>query len=148
MVLAIGGVGVYYLSLNQHANVIELIVLFSYVLVAAASGGHLLVLVTTTLNLLREEAAWKNKRGPAKNTLGRRRLEAYGNMERQQGRYLDLKSRDEAVVDELIGVLGNALLGARRRAVSPAARGARAERAERYRTPISTPARSAREETV
>ena len=117
MGLAIGGVVFYYLSLNKQATLIEWIGRFSYILVAAASGGHLLVLVTTALNLMREEQAWKNKRGPGRNTLGRRRLEAYGNMEGEQGRYLDLKSLDEAVVDELIGVLGNALLGARRNLV-------------------------------
>ena len=117
MGLAIGGVVVYYLSLNQQANLIEWIGRFSYILVAAASGGHLLVLVTTTLNLLREEAAWKNKRGLGKNTLGRRRLQAYGQIARQHKHYLDLKSRDEVVVDELIGILGNALLAARRNLV-------------------------------
>ncbi len=113
MGLIIGGIAVYYLSLNQQASLIEWIGRFSYVLVTAASGGHLLVLVHTAFHLVREELAWK-KRGPEKDTLGGRRVNGFKQLSRQHQHYIDRRFRDEAVVEELIGVLGNALLATRR----------------------------------
>ena len=112
--LIIGGLAVYYLGLNQKATLIEWIGRFSYILVAGASGGHVLVLVHTGLHLVREERAWKRRRGPGPGTLGLRRVETLGQLRQQYKHYLDLKSRDDMVVEELVDVLGNDLLATRR----------------------------------
>ena len=112
--LVIGGILVYYFSLNKQAGVIEWIGRASYVMVTAASGGHILTLTYTLLGTLREEAAWRAKGGPAEHTLGRRRKQALSQLRRSHNDFTELKSRDEAVVDELLAVLGQGLLAARR----------------------------------
>ncbi|MBT4500468.1 MAG: hypothetical protein HOC74_22255 [Gemmatimonadetes bacterium] len=111
--LLIGGLLAYYLSLNQQGNPIEWIGRFSYVLVAWAGGGHLLYLVHIGLQLWREEGDWQ--RGDEKRqSLGRRRRIILRQLRQQHRHYIDLKARDDVVIDELIGVLGNPLLNVRR----------------------------------
>lgn len=117
--LVIGGVAVYYLSLNKQADFIEWVGRASYVLVAAASGGHILALTYSTLGLLREEKAWKAKGGIPHHTLGRCRREMLSRLRREQiavgpTAFGEYKVRDEAVVDELLAVLGDGLQAARR----------------------------------
>ena len=112
--LVIGGVLVYYLSLNKQAGFIEWVGRTSYVLVAAASGGHLLALTYTFLGVVREEAAWIAKAGSAQHTLSRCRKQALSQLRREQRQFADLKIRDEAIVDELLAVLGDGLLASRR----------------------------------
>jgi len=111
--LIIGGIIVFYLSLNQQGNPIEWIGRFSYVLVAWAGGGHLLILIYSALQLVREERSWQ--RGDEKmQSLGRRRRIILRQLRERHRHYIDLKARDDVVVDELVGVLGNPLLNVRR----------------------------------
>ena len=112
--LVIGGILVYYISLNKQAGVIEWVGRASYVMVAAASGGHILAMTYALLGALREEAAWRASGGPAHHTLGRRRKQALTQLRRSYSDFTELKVRDEAVVDELVAVLGDGLLSVRR----------------------------------
>ena len=115
--LIIGGLIVYFLALNQRIGLVEWIGRFSYVLIAAASGGHLLTLVMTGLHLWREERAWGQHKGPGNGTLGGRRIQAFRRLRRQHEHYTDLKERDDIVLEELVDVIGRPLLLLRRNLV-------------------------------
>ena len=112
--LTVCGILMYFLSVTTRINVIEWIGRTSYLLVAGACTSHLLVLVHTGYHLYREERAWSQRRGPQDGTLGCRRLHLLQQLRREHRHYLDLRSRDDQVVDELIGVLGTPLLNLRR----------------------------------
>ena len=112
--LTIGGLGAYYLSLNQQVSPIEWIGRFSYVLIAWAGGSHLLSLVHHGVLLRREEQGWKRQPEEAPGTLGERRRQTLLQLRQHYRHYLDLKSRDDELVDELVGVLGTPLLSVRR----------------------------------
>ncbi len=111
----VGGLAAYYLFINpQLAGAFAWIGRFSYVLIAWAAGGHLLSLAYINSHLRREERAWERKGGPGANTLGRRRMEKLAELQRQAANYSELKSRDEELVDELVGFLGDPLTHVRR----------------------------------
>ena len=110
----IGGIATYYLSLNQQGNPIEWIGRFSYVLITWAGGGHLFSLAHSGLLLVREERGWEQSRGSGKGILGKRRREVLAQLRQRYRHYIDLKTRDDELVDELVGVLGNPLLNVRR----------------------------------
>ena len=111
----IGALAAYYLFINpQLASVFAWIGRFSYVLIAWAAGAHLLSLAHTGLHLRREERAWAQRGGPGPNTLGRQRMERLAELQREPGNYSDHKSRDEELVDELVGFLGDPLTHVRR----------------------------------
>ena len=111
----IGGLAAYYLIINpQLASVFAWIGRFSYVLIAWAAGTHLLSLAHISLHLRREERAWARRGGPGPNTLGRRRMEQLAELQRQSDNYSECKSRDEELVDELVGFLGDPLTHVRR----------------------------------
>ena len=111
----IGGLAAYYLIINpQLASPFAWIGRFSYVLITWAAGAHLLSLAHISLHLRREERAWAQRGGPGPNTLGRQRMEQLAKLERQSDNYSDCKSRDEELVDELVGFLGDPLTHVRR----------------------------------
>ncbi|MFH1570558.1 MAG: MotA/TolQ/ExbB proton channel family protein [Gemmatimonadota bacterium] len=112
--LSSGLVILYYLSIARRFNAIELVGWGSYVLIAGASAGHILVLAHVGRHLWRERRAWARPRGPAEGTLGHRRLRQLELLRREHRHALDLRARDDEVVDELVGVLGSPLLGVRR----------------------------------
>lgn len=112
--LVVSGVLLYFLAVTTRFNIIEWVGRASYLLVAGACAGHLLVLVRTGFHLYREERAWGRPRGPGDGTLGARRLHLLQQLHREHHLYLDLRSRDDQVVDELVGVLGTPLLNLRR----------------------------------
>ena len=112
--LAIGGLAAYYLALNQQASVFAWIGRLSYVLISWSAGGHLLTLVHIGLHLYREEQSWERRGGPGRQTLGGRRMRLLDQLRREHRHYLDLKSRDEEVLDELVGFLGDPLTHMRR----------------------------------
>ena len=109
----IGGLILFFLRDTARFNPIEWIGRGSYMLVAAASAGHLLILVRTILHLLKEEEAWFGAKRPADGTLGARRMSALQRLRRQHKHYIDLKARDDQVLDELVGVLGTPLINSR-----------------------------------
>ena len=98
--LIIGGIILYFLALNQRSSLVEWVGRFSYVLITAASGGHVLTLVTVGLHLWREEQAWGRRNDPGSGTLGSRRVQAFRRLRRQYENYVDLKERDTIVLDE------------------------------------------------
>ncbi len=111
----VGGLAAYYLFFNpQLAGAFAWIGRFSYVLITWAAGGHLLSLAYINSHLRREEQAWERQGGPGTNTLGRRRMEKLAELQRQTANYSDRKSRDEELVDELVGFLGDPLTHVRR----------------------------------
>ena len=98
---------------TTHFVVIEWIGRGSYLLVTGAAAGHLLILVRTVIHLIEEENGWVRKGGPLKGTLGHQRLRALQRFRRQHVHYIDLKTRDEQTLEELVGTLGTPLLNAR-----------------------------------
>ena len=112
--LLIGGLAAYYLALNQQASAFAWIGRLSYILIAWAAGGHLLSLLHIGLHLYREEQAWQGRGGPGRKSLGGRRMRQLDELRREHRRYADLKSRDEEVLDELVGFLGDPLTHVRR----------------------------------
>lgn len=112
--LVIGLIILYFASVTGRFNAIEWVGRAAYVLVAGASAGHLLVLVRTGHHLWREQCAWARIRGPGEGSLGHRRLRLLEQLRREYRHALDLRSRDDELVDELVSVLGNPLLNVRR----------------------------------
>ena len=111
--IVIGILILYFASQSGGFSFIEWIGRGSYVLVAGASGGHLLILLRTGLHLVREEKAWLEAKGPGDGTLGQRRLHLLQSLRRTHRHYIDLRTRDSQVVDELVGVIGTPLLNTR-----------------------------------
>ena len=113
--LIVGALAAYYLFINpQPASAFAWIGRFSYVLITWSAGGHLLSLAHISSHLRREERAWARRGGPGPNTLGRQRMEQLAELQRQSASYGDLKSRDEELVDGLVGFLGDPLTHVRR----------------------------------
>jgi len=83
-------------------------------LIIWAAGGHLLTLMHIGLHLYREDLAWGKQGGPGRQTLGGRRLRLLGQLRGEHRHYIDLKSRDEEVLEELVGFLGDPLTHVRR----------------------------------
>lgn len=104
----------YFASVTSRFSPIEWVGRASYVLVAGASAGHLLVLMRTGHHLWREQRAWNHPRGPGDGSLGHRRLRILEELRREHRHALDLRSRDDELVEELVSVLGNGLLNVRR----------------------------------
>lgn len=86
--------------------------LSSYLLIAASSGAQVFALLRLHLLLRREEEGWGLR--PAAGTLGARRRERLTGLRSRFRHYVDLKTRDDEVLQELVGVLGTPLLNARR----------------------------------
>ena len=112
--LGIGGLAAYYLALNQQASAFAWIGRLSYVLIIWSAGGHLLTLVHIGMHLYREDLAWAKKGGPGDQSLGGRRLRLLEKLRAEHRHYIDLKTRDEEVLDELVGFLGDPLTHLRR----------------------------------
>ena len=83
----------------------------SYVLVLAASAGHLVVMIHIWIRLDAEERDnRKQGKGPQEATLSLYRSTALDDLLRGGAEYADLKARDDELVDELVGVFGERLL--------------------------------------
>ena len=111
--IVIGVLILYFASESRDFSFIEWIGRGSYLLVAGAAAGHLLILLRTGLHLVREENAWSAAKGPGEGTLGQRRQRQLQSLRRTHRHYIDLKTRDAQVVDELVGVIGTPLLNTR-----------------------------------
>ena len=114
--LALAALAAYFVALNRWVGPIEWIGRGSYLLIAAAIGGHALKIVTAYMRLRREERAVASKKGDAmeSGSLGEVRWRAMLDLEKRYQRYTDLKNRDDETVDELIGVVADPLLDTRR----------------------------------
>lgn len=111
--VVIGGLFAYYLSLNQRVDLITWVGRLSYMLIALSVSGHLLTLIHMALHLYREENAL------AKGLFNESSLSAYRlkslDLGREENRhYIDFKSKDEEVLDRLVGFFAEPLLNARR----------------------------------
>jgi|TARA_B110000495_G_C22861252_1_gene502205 hypothetical protein len=112
--IIIGALAAYYLSLNQYADAIAWVGRFSYVLIAWSASGHVLTLVYVGLHIYREEGALKTGKSPARATLVARRILMLDSLRREHKHYIDFKSRDEEIMDDLVGFIAEPLLNARR----------------------------------
>ncbi len=108
----VGALVAYYLSLNQRADLIAWVGRCSYVLIAWSASGHLITLAHMGLHLVREERALR-KLG-SDPSLTARRLHLLQEERRTHRHYIDFKTRDEEVMDGLIGFFAEPLLNARR----------------------------------
>ncbi len=112
--LAVGALILYFAVHTNRFDLIEWVGRSSYLLVAGAAGGHILILVYAAIHIVQEERAWNNGRGsPGDGTLGRRRLEQLSHLIGEHRDYTDFKSRDDEVVEDLTGVLGGPLMNTR-----------------------------------
>ena len=66
------------------------------------------------MHLYREDLAWVKKGGPGDQSLGGRRRRLREKLRAEHRHYIDLKTRDEEVLDELVGFLGDPLTHLRR----------------------------------
>ena len=65
------------------------------------------------LQLRSEEAGWAKRGKVPEGTLGGRRMSILQRLKRQYKHDIDLRSRDDQALDELVGVLGTPLLNTR-----------------------------------
>ncbi len=101
----------YYLLVGKPPGWIEWVGRASYALILAASAAHLMVLIHLWVRLNAEfRDLSRSGRGPQKATLLVRRRAALQDLRHATESYADLKTRDDEIVDELIGVLGERLL--------------------------------------
>lgn len=111
--VVIGVLTLYFADTTDEFSLIEWIGRGSYFLVAGATSGHILILLRTGLHLVREEKAWAAGTSRAQATLSHRRMRLLQSLRRTHKHYIDLKTRDDQVVDELVGVIGTPLMNAR-----------------------------------
>ena len=71
------------------------------------------MLTRAALQLRSEETGWAARGKVAAGTLGGRRMSTLQRLKRQYKHDIDLRSRDNQVLDELVGVLGTPLLNTR-----------------------------------
>ena len=90
----------------------------SYALIVAAASGHLFALIHIWMRLtdeqedLRSDAVGESK--PQKPTLSFRRRKAFKTLQEFEYDTLTLRTRDDEVVEELIGVVGDRLIAGQR----------------------------------
>lgn len=110
--VAVGCLGLYFAAYSGRFHVVEWVGRASYVLVAASVGMQLFTLTRLFLLILHEERSWTRK--PTPPSLGARRLERLAGLRSRFRHYVDLKTRDDELLTELVGVIGTPLLTARR----------------------------------
>ena len=111
--VVIGGLLAYYLSLNQRVDLITWVGRLSYILIALSVSGHLLTLIHMALHLYREENALA-KRIFKEASLSAYRMKSLDLGREENRHYIDFKSKDEEVLDRLVGFFAEPLLNARR----------------------------------
>ncbi len=105
----------YYLFATNSASFVEWIGRSSYVLVAAASAGHLIVLIHVWIRLEAEERDVQNTgKGPQRATLSLQRRASLEDLKGKSDLYSELKLRDDESVEELVNVFGEPLLNGQR----------------------------------
>jgi hypothetical protein len=112
--LSMAGLLIFFLGESQRFNIVEWLGRFSYFLIIAATGGHLLVLVRTGLHLLKEKKGMKTPKAVRAGTLSHLRWQDLERLQRQRSDYLQFKGQDDERLEELVGVLAGPLLQARR----------------------------------
>jgi len=109
---AVGFLLLYFVAYAARFHPVEWVGRASYLLVAASVGMQLFVLLRLFLLIRREELAWGSC--PPADSLGARRRERLAGLRSRFRNYVELKTRDDEVLTELVGVLGTPLLNARR----------------------------------
>ena len=108
----VGFLLLYFASYATRFHPVEWIGRASYLLVGASVGVQLFTLVRLFLLIRIEESAWGPR--PPADTLGARRREGLAGLRSRFRHYIDLKTRDDELLAEIVGVLGTPLLNARR----------------------------------
>jgi len=114
--LVIAFLGIYYYLVSpDRGGWIQWTGRFSYVLVLTAAASHVMVLVHVWLRLDAEERDLRGGRnGPRSGTLTLRRRQELDRLVARGYGFGDLRARDDEVVAELLGVLGERLLTGQR----------------------------------
>ena len=108
----VAGIGIYYYLFSPKASGwVEWTGRFSYVLILAASAGHVIILIHLWLRLNAEDRALIGDRDKALNgTLSRLRRQQIHAIRQHQEGYADLKARDEDTLEELLSVFGEKIM--------------------------------------
>ena len=108
----VGFLVLYFASYAGRFHPVEWIGRASYLLVAASVGAQVFNLLRLFLLIQREEQAWGPR--PPADTLGSRRRERLAGLRTRFRHYIDLKTGDDELLTEIVGVLGTPLLNTRR----------------------------------
>ena len=101
----------YYMFVPPPQSWIEWVGRSSYALIVAASAAHLSLVVHMWMRIRTEEKALRSPAtGRRQGTLLSRRNEGLKKLEHDTDTYMDLKARDDELVTDLIGVIGERLL--------------------------------------
>jgi hypothetical protein len=107
---AIGALAGLYLVENQEARFVAWLGRFSYVLIIFSASSHSLVLIHAWLHIKRELFS----KGPLLKNLGEIRSHRLRKIKTNNRHYIDIRTRDEEVIDELIGFISEPIFNARR----------------------------------
>ncbi|MEE3234425.1 MAG: MotA/TolQ/ExbB proton channel family protein [Candidatus Latescibacterota bacterium] len=108
--LAVGVLGCLYLVENQGVSFVAWLGRFSYVLIICAASSHVLVLIHAWLHIKRELFS----REPSSNSLSDIRMERLKQIEANNRHYIDVRTRDDEVIDDLVGFVSEPIFNARR----------------------------------
>ena len=106
----VGAVCAFYLIENQSVSFVAWLGRISYVFIICAASSHILVLVHAWFHIRRELSSSES----LSNSLGNVRLNKLKQIEAKHRHYIDIRTRDDEVVDELIGVISEPIFNARR----------------------------------
>jgi hypothetical protein len=112
--LAVGILFAYYLAVGPHAGPVEWIGRSSYALIAWAGCAHAFILTHTALLLRREGDGGRSTRRGTGPTLTEHRRRGLDEVSRLRLGVAEARTRDEALVEELVEVLARPLLSVRR----------------------------------
>lgn len=107
---AVGGLGGFYLVENQEVGFVAWLGRISYVFIIFAASSHCLVLIHTWLHIKRELFG-ENQMLKSLGEIRRRRLET---IKKNNRHYIDIRTRDEEVIDDLVGFISEPIFNARR----------------------------------
>jgi hypothetical protein len=108
----VGFLVLYFASYATRFHPVEWVGRASYLLVASSVGLQIFSLLRLFLLIRREEQAWGAR--PPADSLGARRLEQLTDLRSRFRHYIDLKTRDDELLTEIVGVIGTPLLTTRR----------------------------------
>lgn len=111
---ATAALAAHYASLPDPVRPVEWVGRASYALILWAAAGHLLALARVGMLVRQEVRGWREGLPAAAATLGARRRQTLEELRRRWPAYGELKSRDDALVEDLVEFLGGPLQKIRR----------------------------------
>ena len=107
---AVGGIFGYYLAENQGVSFVAWLGRLSYVFILCSGSSHVLVLIHAWLHIQRELFS----RETSSNCLSNIRIDRLKYIETNHRHYIDVRTRDDEVIDDLIGFISEPIFNARR----------------------------------